>query len=150
VPVVAEHSRRAGERLRLAGATGNLVQALLLLGDWDAAAEALTQAIDSEGLADIELIPCCQGWLAALRGDAGTAQGTLAALPNLRASEDPSDKALISVVEAFAAAARHQPDSALRRAPWRDLPRRGRSGRSLRQQWCITARARRTVRMAEP
>jgi len=112
----AEHSRRAGERLRLATATTNLVQALLQLGDWDAADEALAQAIDSEGLADIELIPCYQGWLAALRGDAGTAESTLAALPNLRASEDPYDKALISVVEAFAAAARHQPERALRLA----------------------------------
>ena len=111
-----EHSRRAGERLRLATATANLVQALMLLGDWAAADEALTQAMDSEGLTDIEIIPCYHGWLAALRGDAGAAKSTLAALPKLRASEDPSDKALISVVEAFAAAARHHPESALRHA----------------------------------
>ena len=138
----AEHSRRAGERLRLATATANLVQALLLLGDWDAAAESLTQAIDSEGLAEIELIPCYQGWLAALRGDADTAESTLAALPKLRASEDPSDKALISVVEAFAAAARGQPESALRHAR-ATLAHAGTLGISydcLRWAWPLAAR----------
>ena len=112
----AVHSRRAGERLRLATATANLVQALLQLGDWDAADEALTQALDSDGLADFGLVRCYRGWLAALRGDAGTAESTLAALPDPRASEDPSDKALMSVVAAFTAAARGQPDSALRHA----------------------------------
>ena len=46
------------------------------------------------------------GWLAALRGDTGTAEAVLAALRDLRASEDPQDKAMIAIVEAFTAAAR--------------------------------------------
>jgi hypothetical protein len=40
----------------------------------------------------------------------------LGALRDLRASEDPQDKALISMVEAFTAAARNEPGSALRHA----------------------------------
>lgn len=49
-------------------------------------------------------LTCHQGWLAALRGDAATAETILAALPDLRASEDPQDKTLVSTAEAFAAA----------------------------------------------
>ena len=33
----------------------------------------LGQAVDSDGLGDIELLVSYRGWLAALRGDAGTA-----------------------------------------------------------------------------
>ena len=45
-----------------------------MLGDWDAAEEELTRAVDSDGLADIEILTCYRGWLAALRGDAATAE----------------------------------------------------------------------------
>ena len=93
----AGHLRRVGERYNLAVAITNLAQALLLTGDWDAAEAELAQAVDSDGLADIELVPCYRGWLAALRGDADTAQALLATLPNLRASDDPQDKTTISV-----------------------------------------------------
>ena len=48
----------------------------------------------------------------------------LAGLRDLRASEDPQDKALISLVEAFTAAARRQPKDALRHARDSARPRR--------------------------
>ena len=89
----AGHLRRVGDRDHLAFAIGNLAEALLMLGDWDAAEAELTQAVDSDGLADIEFLACYRGWLAALRGDAATAETMLAGLPDLRASEDPQDKA---------------------------------------------------------
>ncbi len=108
--------RRTGARDSLAYAIGNLAQALLMLGDWDAAEAELTQAADADGLADNELLACYRGWLAALRGDTATAETMLAALPDLRASEDPQDKATISIVEAFTAAASRQPQDALRHA----------------------------------
>jgi hypothetical protein len=47
--------------------------------------------------------------LAALRGDAATAETLLAELHDMRASEDAQDKAFISEVEAIAAAARGRP-----------------------------------------
>jgi hypothetical protein len=87
-----------------------------MLGDWDTAEAELTLAADADGLADHEFLACNRAWLAALRGDTGTAETVLAALPDLRASEDPQEQALISLVEAFTAAARRQPREALRHA----------------------------------
>jgi hypothetical protein len=72
--------------------------------------------MDSGGLADEDYMALQRGWLAALRGDAATAEIMLAGLRDLQASEDPQDKAVISVVEAFTAAARRQPENALRHA----------------------------------
>ena len=109
----AGHARRAGDRRGLALATANLAQALLMLGDWDAADAELTQAADSDALADYEVLACCRGWLAALRGDTAAAQVILAGLEDLRASEDPQDQALVNLVEGFTAAARRQPQAAL-------------------------------------
>jgi hypothetical protein len=112
----AGHVRRAGARFLLAIAIGNLAQALLMLGDWDTAETELTQAADADGLADIEYLAVYRGWLAALRGDAATAETMLADLPDQRASEDPQDKAAISTVEAFTMDARGRPPDALRLA----------------------------------
>jgi class 3 adenylate cyclase/tetratricopeptide (TPR) repeat protein len=112
----AGHLRRIGARDPLAFAISNLAQALLMLGDWDAADGELTRAADSDGLSDYEFLTCCRGWLAALRGDVGTADTMLAGLPDLRGSEDPQDKSSISIAEAFAAAARRRPEEALHRA----------------------------------
>ena len=139
----AGHLRRAGARDYLAVAIANLVQALLLLGDWDAAEQEFTQAVDSDGLADIEFLACQRGWLAALRGDAATAQTLLAALPDLRASEDPQDKAMVSTAEAFTAAARGQPPDALRhaRATLARADALGISPEYLRWAWPLAARA---------
>jgi len=112
----AGHLRRAGARNHLPIAITNLAHALLLLGDWDTAERELTQAVESGELAGIDYLPCYLGWLAALRGDADTAGTMLGGLRDLRASEDQQDKAKISIVEAFTAAARHQPGNALRHA----------------------------------
>jgi class 3 adenylate cyclase/tetratricopeptide (TPR) repeat protein len=137
-----EHLRRAGVGDYLTIAIMNLVQALLLLGDWDAADSELTQATDSGGLAE-NYLSSQQGWLAALRGDAATAEIMLAGLGDMQASEDPQDKALISVVEAFTAAARRQPENALRHAHsalgYADAL--GISFECLRWAWPLAARA---------
>jgi tetratricopeptide (TPR) repeat protein len=112
----AGHLRRAGARDYLAFAITNLVHVLLLLGDWDIAERELTQAVDSGELDGIDYLPCYQGWLAALRGDTGAAEALLGGLRDLRASEDPQDRAKISIAEAFTAAARDEPGEALRNA----------------------------------
>jgi tetratricopeptide (TPR) repeat protein len=138
----AWHLRRTGAREILAWAIGNLVQALLMLGEWDAAEQELSQAMEADGLANIESLTGHRGQLAALRGDTGTAGICLAALKNLSASEDPQDLALISAVEAFTAAARHQPHGALRHAR-RTLAHAdvlGISNESLRWAWSLAAR----------
>jgi class 3 adenylate cyclase/tetratricopeptide (TPR) repeat protein len=139
----AGHFRRAGERYRLAAAITNLSEALLLLGDWDSAKEELTRAADADGLADIELLACYRGWIAALCGDTATAQTLLAGLADLRASEDPDDQARISRAEAFTAAALGEPRDALRSA--RDTLAHagvlGISSECVRWAWPLAARA---------
>ena len=67
----------------------------------------------------------------------------LAGLPDLRASEDPQDKALISTAEAFTAAARGQPQDALRhaRAALAHAGALGISHDLLRWAWPLAARA---------
>ncbi len=139
----AGHARRAGARDHLAFAVGNLVQALLMLGDWDAAGQELTQAVDGDRLADIDHLTCYRAWLAALRGDAGTAATLLAGLEDMRASEDSQDLSMISMVEAFSAAARPRPRDALRcaREALAHADTLGISFEALRWAWPLGARA---------
>jgi class 3 adenylate cyclase/predicted ATPase len=136
--------RRAGNRDGLAAAINNLVVALLELGDWDVADGELTQAADDAGgLADIDLLACVGGWLAALRGDAGTAERLLAGLRDLRASEDLWDKSVIGIAEAFIAAARRESRQALRRARsvLAHADASGISAETMRWAWPLAARA---------
>ena len=138
----AGHVRRAGARDYLALTIFNLSQALMMLGDWDAAEAELTQAADADGLAGNEIIVSHQAWLAAMRGDADRAQTMLAILPDMRASQEPQAQAQVSVVEAFTEAARRQPEAALRHARIA-LAHAGAVGLShdaLRWAWPLAAR----------
>src|ERR1022692_670302 len=135
--------RLTGNRNHLPIAVVNAVLALLLIGDRDASDSVLAEALDSDGLAEIELLSCLKGWLAALRGDTDTAAAMLAALPDLRASEDLQDRATISVTEGFHAAARRQPGEALwhARAALTHADALGMSHACSRWAWPLAARA---------
>jgi len=139
----AAHLRKVGDRHHLAVAVVNLAQALLMTGDWDSAEAELNQALDGDGLADIQFLACNRAWVAALRGDTETAETVLAGLGDLRVSEDPQDQATIAVTEAFTAAARRQPDTALRcaRAALGHASPLGISWDFLRWAWPLAARA---------
>jgi class 3 adenylate cyclase len=139
----AEALRRTGARRQLAAAIMNVSEALMQLGDWDTAEAELSQAADSDGLADIEYLTSEQGWLAALRGDAATAEALLASLRELRASEDPQGQSLISLLEALTAAARRQPADVLRhaRAILAHAEAIGISAVPLRWAWPLAVRA---------
>jgi hypothetical protein len=139
----AAHLRKVGDRHHLAVAVVNLAQALLMTGDWDSAEAELNQALDGDGLADIEFLACNRAWVAALRGDTETAETVLAGLGDLRVSEDPQDQATIAVTEAFTAAARRQPDTALRcaRAALGHASPLGISWDFLRWAWPLAAGA---------
>jgi class 3 adenylate cyclase/tetratricopeptide (TPR) repeat protein len=139
----AGHLRRAGARDFLAWAITNLANVLLMLGDWDAAEEEFTRAMDSDGLSDHEFLVCCRAWLAALRGDAPTAETVLAGLADLRASEDPQEKSMISLVEAFTAALGGQADTVLRcaREVLASAPALGIGHEDVRWAWPLAARA---------
>ena len=108
--------RRTGARLQLAAAIMNVAEALLQAGDWDTASAELAPDADSDALPDLEDLAVERGWLAALRGDHGTAEAVLSSLRDIRANEDPQIIAGIGVLEAFAAAAQRQPADALRHA----------------------------------
>jgi class 3 adenylate cyclase/predicted ATPase len=139
----AGHLRRTGAWTFLAVTILNLAEALLQLGDWDAAEAELTRAVDSDGRADDGYIALYRGWLAALRGDAETAQARLAALHDLRASEDAQDQAMISVAEAFTAVGRQEPQDALRcaRAALAHAGALGISFEGPRWAWPLAVRA---------
>ena len=139
----AAQLRRAGARNHLTIAVENLAEALLILGDWDTVQAELTQATTADGLGDIELLACYRAWVAALRGDTATAEAMLAGLADLRDSEDPQDKAIIAVAEAFTSAARRQPAAALRhaRAALDHVGALGISSEYLRWAWPLAARA---------
>jgi hypothetical protein len=87
--------------------------------------------------------PATGAWVAALRGDVPAAQAILAGLGELRASDDPQDRAFVGVVEAFTAAALCQPAAALRRAraALDHAAALGISGEDLRWAWPLAARA---------
>jgi class 3 adenylate cyclase/tetratricopeptide (TPR) repeat protein len=137
------HLRRTGARDRLAFASGNLAQALLMLGDWDAAEQELTQTADSDGLHDYPFLSCYRGLLAAVRGDIATAETVLAGLDELRTSEDPQTKSFIALVEASTAAAHGHFQDALRhaRGTLAYVPVLGISAEDQRWAWPLAVRA---------
>ena len=136
------HLHRVGLRTHLAYAITNLAESLVQLGDWDAADAEFAQAVNSYGLADMEQLACQRGWLAALRGDANAAETMLAALTDLRATEDPQDQSMVSLAGAFAAAARGQRETALNgaQAGLAHADVLGVSSESLRWGWPLAAR----------
>src|SRR5580704_16656191 len=138
-----EHLRRTGSRIPLAVAITNLAEALLQLGDWDAAEAELTQAPDPDVDANIEQIGWKLAWLAALRGDARTAEAWLAEVPGRQqASEDPQWISGVSILEALTAAARGRPRDALRhaRAALAHTDALGISFETVRWSWPLAAR----------
>jgi class 3 adenylate cyclase/tetratricopeptide (TPR) repeat protein len=112
----AERLRRAGSRNMLTFAIVNLFAACLMIGDWDEAARALRQAVDDDGLADVEMMSCLQSQLAGLQGDVDTADRIVSTLTDLPATDDPQDKTAVFLAVAFTAAARGQTAAALRQA----------------------------------
>ena len=138
-----EHLRRTGSRIPLAVAITNLAEALLQLGDWDAAEAELIQAPDPDVDANIEQIGWKLAWLAALRGDARTAEAWLAEVPGRQqASEDPQWIYGVSILEAMTAAARGRPRDALRhaRAALAHTDALGISFETVRWSWPLAAR----------
>jgi class 3 adenylate cyclase/tetratricopeptide (TPR) repeat protein len=139
----AGHLRRAGASRYLAVAIANLAQALLMLGDWEAAESELTSAADAGEGAGFGYVAGYRGLLAALRGDVPLARACLDALGDLRASEDAQDTAMVSIVEAFTAAARGHPEVALwhARAALSFADTLGMTADNIRWAWPLAARA---------
>jgi class 3 adenylate cyclase/tetratricopeptide (TPR) repeat protein len=86
-------SRRIGDLRMLSGNSCNLIQALLLTGEWDEAAEAFETASTDDGLADNTSVAYGGTLLRALRGDTAGARALLPILDQVVGSEDPQDQA---------------------------------------------------------
>jgi class 3 adenylate cyclase/tetratricopeptide (TPR) repeat protein len=110
-----DYGRRHGDREMVAVAVANLAGALLSMGHWDQADEALANVAE-EGLDDHPYIAAYRAMLSAMRGDADGATVRLPVVAPLRESEDQQDQATIDLVEAFASAAQAEPGEALRLA----------------------------------
>jgi class 3 adenylate cyclase/tetratricopeptide (TPR) repeat protein len=138
----AGHLRRAGASRYLAVAIANLAQALLMLGDWEAAETELSNAADAGEAVAFGYVVGSRGLLAALRGDVVLARLCLEALGDLRASEDAQDSAMVSIVEAFTAAARGHPEVALwhARAALSFADTLGMTADNIRWAWPLAAR----------
>ena len=108
---------RGGDRAIIAINYGNMVIALLELGEWGEVAAVLGANTPAGALADVEeAIRLAQAQLAALRGDVASAEALAATLVRLRGSEDPQDLAAVAAVDALAAAAAGRPAEVLRHA----------------------------------
>jgi class 3 adenylate cyclase/tetratricopeptide (TPR) repeat protein len=86
-------SRRIGDLFMLSGNLCNLIQALLLTGEWDEAAEVFETASTDDGLADNPSVAYGGTLLRAMRGDTAGARALLPILDQLVGSEDPQDQA---------------------------------------------------------
>jgi class 3 adenylate cyclase/tetratricopeptide (TPR) repeat protein len=140
------HLRRAGNPDFLAFAIANLVGSLVELGAWDTAETELTHANAAGKLAEHSHLGFQQAELAALRGDAATAETILATLHDLQASDDAQDKAFISGLKARIALAHDRPQDTLRHAR-SALAHVGAVGiGSLTSEWGMAARAAYQVR----
>ena len=94
----------------------NLFMAMLALGEWRDADEALARAMHDGAEIEAHYLTCAAAWLHALRGDAEAGQRELIALDHFRDTEDPQDLAMISSVRAFLAHAAGHPAEALEHA----------------------------------
>jgi tetratricopeptide (TPR) repeat protein len=109
----ADHLRRVGASSLLAVAAMNLVNALLLVGDWDGAEALINEAAENDGIGDTEPIVLVRILVSALRGDVSTA-GATATRGNLRDTEDLQNQAYLVVGEIAIAWATGSADEAAR------------------------------------
>ena len=138
----AGHLRRAGASAMLEAAIANIVNALLILGDWDGA-EAELNAADADILSEgLDYVTALRALVAALRGDAAAAEAGLASIPTLRSSDDIQDKAMVSLLSAFTAAAKGRPDQTLEHgmATIAHVGAIGMTHESVRWAWPLAAR----------
>ena len=105
-------ARRRGSKYLLALGTGNLAQALMLAGDWEAVDELMTEA-EREG---VRRMPYC-GWPAGLlgyyRGDVDQVRRMTAEISVLAGSQDPQDILNIALGDVLLAAVEGRSRAAL-------------------------------------
>ncbi len=96
--------RRIGHRYAMGVAQANLIQALLLIGDWIEAEEVYERGVSDDGLADDPALAFSAAILFALRGDHAKLSAAMAIVDNFAGSEDKQDVAEHATAMAAAAA----------------------------------------------
>jgi tetratricopeptide (TPR) repeat protein len=97
------HCRRVGDRFYLDAAVGNLIQALLLEGRWDAATDVYARAVQDDDLAGEIFFDAPALLLNALRGDDEAVSAILPRLEVLGTSENPQELGIIAMARALVA-----------------------------------------------
>ena len=110
------HCRRIGNRYLMGGATGNLIQALLLTGGWDDARQAHADSLHQDELADDPSVAVSAALLHAMSDDQGKLTAALTTLEAWADSEDLQDRASRANAQAAAAASTGDHKEALRHA----------------------------------
>jgi len=110
------HSRRIGDLYAMAFGAANLIQALLMTGDWDGARQVHTTDIREDGLGDHPAVAAAAAVLYALSGDRARLADALTALEHMSDSEDPQDRAATAVALAADAVLTGDHEQALRHA----------------------------------
>ncbi|MDX6366261.1 MAG: hypothetical protein QOK30_1337 [Nocardioidaceae bacterium] len=103
--LASAQARRTGRRYMLSNATCNLMQALLLLGDWDEIEQVYSDVADLEGVDDDLSITYSVVLVRSLRGDLAGLAPLLPAMVRGQHTEDPQDAAEAATALAAAAAA---------------------------------------------
>ncbi len=107
------HCRRVGDRFYLDAAVGNLIQALLLEGRWEAAMDVYAQSVQEDELAGEAFFDSPALVLHALRGDDDAVSAILPRLERLDSSENPQELGMIALAQALVASRSHRHDEAL-------------------------------------
>ena len=94
----------ARQRYALSVATANLLQALVMTGEWDEARRAHAEALNRDELADDPTVASSAGLLYALSGDSAKLADALVTAQSEAESEDPQTRAATSTIHAVAAA----------------------------------------------
>jgi tetratricopeptide (TPR) repeat protein len=96
-------ARQVGSRYGMSGAVANAVLCLLRLGDWDAAVDAIAEAVERDGLGDLPEVTSVDALIRSLRGDPAGARQIFQ--PMFAAYGDDQSKAYDGLVLAQMAAA---------------------------------------------
>jgi tetratricopeptide (TPR) repeat protein len=137
------HCRRVGNRYYLEAAAGNLVQALLLAGEWDEARDAYRSGVQDDQLRGALIFDFPGLLLAVLSGDDLELAALLPLIQHSADTEDPQELAQLEVAIASAATYEDRHAEALDHA-WRALTHcqtLGPGSESVRWSWPIAADA---------
>jgi tetratricopeptide (TPR) repeat protein len=110
------HCRRLGDRYRLAGAAGNLIQALMLTGDWHEAGQVLRNGLAEDQLSGDSVFDSPAMLLSVCMGDEAQVSALLETVLRTPESEEPQDAAAVALSLGAASAYRGRHAEALQHA----------------------------------